>query len=329
MQSPIPETSRAFWLAEPGRGEIRSEGLPALGPDDVLIKTRFSAISRGTEALVFNGLVPPSQYEAMRAPFQSGDFPAPVKYGYISVGTVVDGPVARTGSTVFCLHPHQDFYVVPATAVVPVPSTVPARRAVLAANMETAVNGLWDAGAGIGDRISVVGAGLVGCLVAALAARIPGAEVTLIDTDPGKAQVAATLGARFAGPETAHGDADLVIHASGSPEGLQTALTLAAFEATVLEMSWFGSRPVPVPLGEAFHAKRLTLKSSQVGHVPPLRRTNWSHRRRLELALSLLSDPVFDALITGESAFQDLPETLRNLSNDPAGTLCHLIVYNP
>lgn len=329
MQSPIPDTAQAFWLAEPGRGEIRDEDLPALGSNDVLIKTRFSAISRGTEALVFNGLVPPSQYQAMRAPFQSGNFPAPVKYGYISVGTVVDGPQARTGSTVFCLHPHQDFYAVPAAAALPVPSSVPARRAVLAANMETAVNGLWDAGAGIGDRISVVGAGLVGSLVAALASRIAGADVTLIDTDPGKAPVAETLGAKFALPETAHGDADLVIHASGNPEGLQTALSLAAFEATVLEMSWFGSRPVPVPLGEAFHAKRLTLKSSQVGHVPPLRRTTWSHRRRLELALSLLSDPVFDALITGESAFQDLPETLRDLSNDPAGALCHLIVYNP
>lgn len=329
MQSSLPHKARAFWLAEPGRGEIRDEDLPPRGADEVLVKTRFSAISRGTEALVFDGLVPPSQYDAMRAPFQRGDFPAPVKYGYISVGTVVEGPEARRGSTVFCLHPHQDFYRVPASAVVPVPKTVPARRAVLAANMETAVNGLWDAGAGIGDRISVVGAGLVGCLIAALAARIPGAEVTLIDTDPDKAPVAATLGAEFALPESARGDADLVIHASGSPEGLQTALALAAFEATVLEMSWFGSRPVAVPLGEGFHAKRLTLKSSQVGHVPPLRRATWSHRRRLEMALSLLADPVFDALITGESAFQDLPETLRSLSRHPTGALCHLIVYNP
>lgn len=328
MQTSPPSTSRAFWITAPGQGEIQSADLPIPGPSKLLIKARYGAISRGTETLVFTGHVPPSQYDAMRAPFQEGAFPGPVKYGYVSVGTVLDGPADRIDATVFCLHPHQDYYIVPAVAAVSVPNTVPARRAVLAANMETAINGLWDADAGIGDRIVVIGAGLVGCLVAALAVRIPGTEVTLIDTDPAKAAVAATLGVGFAKPEDAGGNADLVIHASGNPAGLQTALTLAGFEATVLEMSWFGDRPASLMLGEAFHAKRLTLKSSQVGHVSVGRRARWSYTRRLAKALDLLSDPVFDALITDECLFEDLPRVMDQLAHGTSGTLCHLIVYN-
>lgn len=329
IQSPTQRAARAFWLAEPGRGEIRHEDLPARAPQDLLVEARYGAISRGTEALVFSGRVPPSQHDAMRAPFQQGDFPAPVKYGYISVGTVLQGPQDRIGDTVFCLHPHQDLYVVPAEAALTVPETIPARRAVLAANMETAINGLWDAGAAIGDRIVIVGGGLVGCLVAALAARLPGTDVTLVDTDAGRATVATALGAGFASPDQADGEADLVIHASGNPKGLQTALTLAGFEATVLELSWFGDRVASLPLGEAFHAKRLTLKSSQVGHVPANRRAGWSRTRRQAKALELLADPVFDVLITDESAFEDLPATLPRLANDTSGALCHLIVYKP
>lgn len=322
-----PTSARAYWVVAPGRAEIRSEDLPMPDPTELLVEARFGAISRGTEALVFGGHVPPSQYSAMRAPFQQGEFPAPVKYGYSSVGTVLSGPTHRIGTLVFCLHPHQDRYIVPAEAATPVPDGVPARRAVLAANMETAINGLWDSGATVGDRIAIVGAGTVGCLVAALAVRIPGTDVTLVDTDPTKKAVAATLGAKFASPGLAPGDADLVIHASGNPTGLQTALALAGFEARVVEMSWFGDRDVRLPLGEAFHAKRLSLISSQVGHVPAGRRAGWSRQRRLAKALDLLADPAFDVLITGECAFENLPGTMARLAHDTNGALCQLIVY--
>ena len=323
----MPERARAFWTVEPGRGEIREAPLRSPGPDEVLVEALRSGISRGTEALVFGGRVPESQKTAMRCPFQEGDFPGPVKYGYTSVGRVVSGPAELEGRRVFCLHPHQDRYVVPLDAVIPLPDAVPDSRGVLAANMETAVNGLWDAAPRLGDRIAVVGAGVVGCMVAALAARLPGARVELIDTDVRRAAVAARLGCNFAAPQEAARDADLVVHASGTPEGLATALGLAGFEATVLELSWYGNRTVAAPLGEAFHARRLTLRSSQVGAVATAQRARWSHRRRLSLALELLADSRFDALLTGESAFEDLPATLARLAASPDGALCHVVTY--
>ncbi len=322
-----PRPARAFWVVALGQGELRTLPLAPPREGEVLVRAVASGISRGTETLVYRGRVPESQYRAMRCPFQEGDFPAPVKYGYASVGIVEAGPGEWRGRRVFCLHPHQDHYVVPAQAVVPVPEAVPDRRAVLAANMETAVNGLWDGAPRLGDRIAVVGAGVVGSLVAGLAARLPGARVQLVDINPARAALAAALGCQFASPQAAEGEADLVIHASGSPAGLATALALAGFEATVLEMSWYGDAPVAAPLGEAFHAKRLSLRSSQVGAVAGARRARWSHRRRLGLALDLLADPVFDRLLTGESAFEDLPRTMARLASDPQGALCEMVRY--
>ena len=261
------DDSRAFWIAAPGRGEIRREPLPTPSADEVVVRALYSGISRGTEALVFQGRVPASEYQRMRAPFQAGEFPGPVKYGYASVGRVEQGPHELHGRTVFVLHPHQTRYVVPARSVHVLPEAVPAPRAVLAANLETAVNGVWDARPQIGDRIAVIGAGTVGCLVAWLAARILGCDVDLVDINPRRAAIARELGVRFAAPNAVSEGADVVIHASGSPEGLALALRVAAFEATIIELSWYGNHEVPIALGEGFHARRLTLKSSQVGHV--------------------------------------------------------------
>jgi threonine dehydrogenase-like Zn-dependent dehydrogenase len=320
--------ARAFWVTSPGHGEIRAQRLQSPGPGELLIRTLRSAISRGTESLVFRGEVPQSEWRRMRCPFQEGEFPAPVKYGYSAVGIVEDGPAEMIGRRVFCLHPHQDRFIVPREAVVDVPDAVPDRRATLAANMETAINGMWDAAPGPGDRIAVIGAGVVGCLVAALAARLPGAEVELIDIDPDREQIAASVGCHFATPEEASPEADLVIHASGSPGGLVTALTIAGFEATVLEMSWYGTRIVPLELGGGFHSRRLTLRSSQVSAVPATRRQRWSLRRRLTLALSLLRDPVFDILLSGETEFTALPALMPRLATSSAGILCHTLRYD-
>lgn len=319
--------ARAFWILEAGRGEIREEVLPPPAHDQLLVSARRSGISRGTESLVFKGLVPSSQWQAMRCPFQIGEFPGPLKYGYASVGQIDAGPEALLGRRVFCLYPHQSSYIVPIGAVTFLPDDVPDTRAVLSANMETAVNGLWDAAPRLGDRVSVVGAGVVGALVAALAARIPGVEVELIDPDPGRADLAALLGCAFALPATASGERDIVIHASGQPAGLATALGLAGFEATVLEMSWYGAQMVPAPLGEAFHSRRLTLRSSQVGAVATAQRARWDFKRRMRLAVSLLADPVFDALLTGQSTLDELPATLSRLADRPDGTLCHSVIY--
>jgi threonine dehydrogenase-like Zn-dependent dehydrogenase len=299
----------------------------APGAGEVRVRSLHSGISRGTEMLVFRGDVPESEFDRMRAPFQEGDFPAPVKYGYASVGTVEDGPDTLRGRNVFCLHPHQTRYVVPADAVHPLPDGVPPERAVLGACMETAVNALWDAAPRVGDRIAVVGGGVVGLLVAWLAGRMPGCAVELIDTLPSRRPIAEALGVTFACPQDAKTDADLVVHASGRAQGLVTALRLAAFEATVIELSWYGRREVALPLGEAFHSRRLVLRSSQVGHVATAQRARWSRGRRLALALSLLRDPALEVLITDTAAFDELPAVLARLSAGSPDILCQRIDY--
>jgi threonine dehydrogenase-like Zn-dependent dehydrogenase len=322
----MSRTARAFWVRAPGEGEIRPVDLPEAGPGDVVVRALFSGVSRGTEALVFRGGVPESQHTAMRAPFQEGDFPAPVKYGYLAVGVVERGPSALLGRTVFCLHPHQTRFVVPATAVTPVPDDVPPGRAVLAGTVETAVNALWDAAPLVGDRIAVVGAGMVGCSVAAILAGIPGARIELVDTDPSRATVAAALGVGFAAPAAAAGDCDLVVHASATEAGLSRSLDLLASEGEVIELSWYGDRRVSLPLGEAFHSKRLTVRSSQVGTVSP-RRARRSYADRMALALRLLADPRFDALITGECRFDDLPALMPRLAAGELPALCLRVTY--
>jgi hypothetical protein len=321
------DQSRAFWVVAPGRGEIRAERLDTPSASEVVVRALYSGISRGTEAIVFNGRVPVSEYQRMRAPFQDGDWPGPVKYGYASVGRVEQGPPALQGRDVFVLYPHQSQYVAPADAVHLLPAQVPPERAVLAANLETAVNVLWDAGPRIGDRITVIGAGTVGCLVAWLAGRMPGCEVELVDLNQRRAPIARALGVRFASPDDARADADLVVHASGSAAGLALALRVAGLEATIVELSWYGDQTVPVPLGADFHARRLTLTSSQVGMVAASQRARWDARRRMQLALSLLTDASLDVLITGESEFDALPRVMADLAATPGDTICHRIRY--
>jgi threonine dehydrogenase-like Zn-dependent dehydrogenase len=324
----VTRDTRAFWIVEPGRGELRSAPLPDPRAGEVRVRTLRSGVSRGTETLVFRGEVPVDQHAAMRAPFQEGEFPGPVKYGYLSVGVVEAGPAELLGRTVFCLHPHQTAYVVPAEAVTLVPDGVPPDRAVLAGTVETAVNALWDAAPLVGDRVAVVGAGMVGCCVARLLARIPGAEVTLVDVDPARAGPAAALGVGFALPADAPGGRDLVVHASATSAGLQLSLDLLVREGTVLDLSWYGDRLVHLSLGGAFHSGRLAIRSSQVGTVAPGRRDRRTPRERLLLALDLLQDPAFDALLTGTSRFADLPEVMGELAHGIRPALCHVLTYD-
>jgi threonine dehydrogenase-like Zn-dependent dehydrogenase len=313
--------ARALWYTAPGQAEWRSETLPEPGDGRALVRTLYSGVSRGTESLVSRGLVPPSEYGRMRAPFQAGAFPFPVKYGYAAVGETV------SGARVFALHPHQSAFVLPDSWLSPLPPGVTPRRALLAANMETAINGMWDAGALPGMRIAVVGGGVLGCLLAYLSARLPGAVGTLVDLLPERAATAAALGASYTAPGDAPTGCDLVFHTSASPAGLSTALRCAGSEAAIVEMSWYGDQAVAAPLGEAFHSQRLRLVGSQVGQVAPAMRPRWSHADRLALALRLCADPVLDALLEPDCPADEAPARLVAVLRPGSGALCQPIAY--
>lgn len=319
--------TRAFWATAPGQGCLQEVSLRAPGRNDVQVRTTFSGVSRGTESLVFQGRVPVSQKQAMRCPHQDGSFSFPIKYGYITVG-VVESKGELQGKSVFCLHPHQEHFVVSKEDVVCLPEGLDPARAVLAANMETAVNGVWDANPQSSESISVIGAGVVGALVAWRIRQSTGATVQLIDRNPRRAELARLFDLDFSLPENAQGEQNLIVHASGSSEGLRKALSLAAPEGRIIEMSWFGDSEVALPLGGAFHSRRLTIQSSQVGQISPRMRADWSYKRRIALALDLLKEhPVLDELINEESLFSDLPETMARLTSGPSDVLCHRVVY--
>lgn len=319
--------TRALWYIGQGECALKEETLPEMKAGDVCVRMLWSGISRGTERLVFKGRVPISEQDRMRCPHQQGQFPFPVKYGYCAVGLVEAGPDDLLGKTIFTLHPHQERFIVPYGAVTLLPDGLPPRRAVLAANMETALNGLWDADAGPGDRIVVVGGGVLGLLVASLAAGLPGADVTLVDVDASRGMLAAHLGFGFALADKAPGEADIVIHTSATGAGLATAINAAGMEAMVLELSWHGAGDTAVALGGAFHAKRLKLISSQVGQVSPARRPRWSYARRLAKALEMLRDDRFDALVTDEIAFSEAPARLPALFAPGAAGLAAVLRY--
>ena len=320
-------TAQAFWVVEPGRGELRAVDVPGPTTDQVLVRSLYSAVSQGTERLVWRGGVPRDQYGPMRAPHQEGDFPGPVKYGYLNVGRVEAGPPDLMGRTIFCLFPHQSLYVVPVDAVTVVPAEVPARRAVLAGTVETAVNALWDGAPMVGDRVTVVGAGMVGCCVAALVSRIPGTRVTLVDVDASRGSTADALGVGFALPTDATGDQDLVFHASATSSGLQRSLDLLGTEGSVVDLSWYGDSDVTLSLGRSFHSGRLSLRSSQVGQVSPARRARRTRRQRLALALDLLADPTYDALLTDECDLSELPRVMAELAEGGRRTIGQVVTY--
>ena len=307
---------------------LRTESLRT-APDGVITACAlFSGVSRGTERLVLRGDVPESERQRMRCPFQEGDFPFPVKYGYCWVGRADDGPPGIAGEVGFALFPHQDRALLPLEAFIPLPEELPPRRAVLAANMETALTAVWDSGAAPGDKVLVVGAGVLGLLIASLIGAMPGTEVTIADLNPARAGIAATLGLGFAAPDNAPDAQDITINASASAGGLRLALEKAGHEARVVEASWHGANAVSLPLGEAFHSRRLQLISSHVGHIPAARAGRWSHRRRMETALRLLAAmPALDALITHELDFTDAPDQLPGLIDSSADALCIVLRY--
>lgn len=319
--------SRSLWYLAPEKVVIRSDSLKPLADGEVRVRALFGALSRGTESLVYRGEIPESEYQRMAAPWMGGSFPFPVKYGYCHVGRIEEGPADSIGRLVFALRPHETMYVADLKDVVPLPAGLTPERAVLSANMETALNAVWDASPGPGDTIVIVGGGVVGCLVAFLCADLKGAKVTLVDINPERSVVASALGFQFALPQNTPKECDVVFHCSASAAGLATALSAAGEEALVLELSWYGSREISLSLGGAFHSRQIRLQSSQVGHISATRRPRWTHRRRLQAAMGMLSDDRLDVLLTNAVDFEDLPHQIPHLLGLKSQALCSLIRY--
>lgn len=319
--------ARSLWYVKSGVAELRTERLGPPRPGEARVATRYSAISRGTERLVANGEVPESEWDRMRAPFQAGAFPYPVKYGYSATGIVTAGSDAILGKTVFCLHPHQDHFQVAEDMLVEVPDGIPAKRATLAANLETALNAHWDAGTAPGDKILIVGAGIVGLLVGYLAQRMAGASVAITDIDLGRAPLATALGLTFVAPDSVPTGNRITFHTTATGAGLETAINAAAFEGRIIELSWYGARAATLRLGGAFHSRRLQIISSQVGHVAPSHRATVTLRQRLEKAIRLLDAPCLDHLVTDEIAFDDAPDRLTSIFTNPGLGGCPILTY--
>ncbi len=318
----------AFWTLGDRRGSLHEERLPKVPQGMCLIRTLYSAISPGTERLVFDGRVPQRLKEDMRVPYMDGGFPFPVKYGYSLVGRVVAGSHPWLNKTVHVMHPHQDLCLVRKDDLFEVPDGLPPARATLASNLETAVNALWDAHVQIGDASLVVGFGVIGSLVARLLAMMPEGHVEVYDTDAHKRALAHQLGFRLFDPARSARKFDLAFHTTGTAEGLQGALDHVGFEGRVVELSWYGTQPVNVHLGGSFHTERKTIISSQVSNVAAPQRSRWDCRRRKEFVFQLLSNPVFDHHVSHTVSFAELPEFFPRLAESPASYLSVLVTYN-
>ena len=319
---------KALWYVGPGQAELREETVAAPQSGEAQVRSLFGAISRGTERLVHAGRVPASEYGRMRAPLMSGAFPFPVKYGYATVGRVEAGPAELRGRVVFSLHPHQSLFTLPADAVFPLPEgvtpSVPcsppiwkprSMRSGTARPARPIASPSW-------------AAGWLACWWHICAPGCRRAQVTVVDVAPTRAELAHAIGARFAAPDEAPADCDLVFHASGTAAGLATALRLAGEEATIVELSWYGSGDIAVPFGEAFHSRRLRLISSQVGKVAPSHRARWTHGRRLAAALALLDAPVLDVLLRARGRrSKTCRRSCRRSSRPSPAAVCPLIRY--
>jgi 2-desacetyl-2-hydroxyethyl bacteriochlorophyllide A dehydrogenase len=327
----------AVWFPRARSVELRTEELSEPGPDEVRVRAALSAISHGTEMLVYRGEVDADL--ALDLPTLVGGYGFPLKYGYASVGhAIAVGPDVRgvrEGDLVFALHPHQDEYVVPQSLVRPLPRGIAPEQGVFLANIETAINVVLDAKPRLGEVVAVFGQGVVGLLVTQLLRR-SGTRVVAVEPSPLRRSFAERCGAEAA---IAPGDralvreftsgrgADIAIEASGSPSALQEAIDCVAPEGTVVVCSWYGDKPVPLVLGGNFHRGRVRVISSQVGRIDPSLAPRWDRERRMELATELLGDLVLADLITHRIPFARAAEAYALLDGRAAETVQVVLDY--
>jgi hypothetical protein len=300
--------ARALWFVGPGHAVLRHETIAAHSAGEVCtVRSLYSAVSGGSERLVLAGRVPADLHPSMRVPYMDGDFRFPVKYGYSLVGTVEQGPQHLLGRVVHLLHPHQDICIVDSADVFPVPESIPAPRATLASNMETAVTAIWDARPLLGERVLIVGFGYIGALIGQILGAMPGIDLRIVELDDRRRELARKLGHHLEAPG-GNTEFDLAIHTSGSPAGLQEAIDRLGMEGRVVEVSWYGTTEATLRLGGTFHSQRKTIIASQVSHLPAFQTPRWDRLRRKQLVFSLLRDPAFDHLLSDPIPFEQLPE---------------------
>jgi 2-desacetyl-2-hydroxyethyl bacteriochlorophyllide A dehydrogenase len=327
----------AVWFPRARVVELRTETLPEPGPDEVRVRAVLSAISQGTEMLVYRGEVDAGL--ALDLPTLAGGYGFPLKYGYASVGRAVavgrDVRAVSEGDLVFALHPHQDEYVLSESLVRHLPDRTTPEQGVFVANLETAINVVLDAKPRLGEVVAVFGQGVVGLLITQLLRR-SGARVVAVEPSALRRSFAERCGAELAiTPQdgtvlrrlTRGRGADLAIDASGSPSALQEAIDSVALEGTVVVCSWYGEKPVPLDLGGLFHRRRVRLVSSQVGRIDPSLAPRWDRERRLELATSLLGELVLADLITHRIPFARAADAYALLDGGDAETVQVVLDY--
>lgn len=322
MQQPT-----ALWHLSETHSEIRQIPSVLFLEGYCEIKALYSLISTGTERLVASGKVPEELHASMQVPYMEGSFSLPVKYGYSLVGEVVDGPENLKRKIVHLLHPHQDYCVVLAEDVFVIPREIPSQRAILASNLETALNALWDSGVSAGDKVMVAGFGIIGSLVVRLLTLMPAVQVMVIDTDPNRKKLAETMGFSTAHAEELDADFDLAFHCSGHETGLQTCIDKAGPEGKVIEMSWYGNKPVTLNLGGTFHSQRKSIISSQVSSLPASKQARWNFYRRKQVVFELLKNPAFDQHIAATIAFQELPALFEKIRKGQTDALSYGVSY--
>ncbi|WP_298982402.1 zinc-dependent alcohol dehydrogenase [Caldilinea sp.] len=325
---------RSVIFTAPGKVVVRAEPIPQPQPGELLVQTLVSAISAGTELLFLRGEVPANMEVDSAIPALNGAVRYPLRYGYACVGRVIEAGEEQDrgwlGCTVFAFHPHASHFVASTAQILPVPDDLTPHRAALLPNMETAVNLVMDGQPGIGERVAVIGLGVVGLLTIALLARFPLERLLAVDPLPQRRGLATALGAHAAlAPEelTERSGYDLVYEVSGSPIALNTALALTGFAGRIVIGSWYGVKQAPLDLGGAFHRSRIRLLASQVSTIDPRWSGRWNKKRRIDLAWAMLRAVEIERLITHRLPVEEAPTAYRLLEQEPERTLQVLFEY--
>jgi 2-desacetyl-2-hydroxyethyl bacteriochlorophyllide A dehydrogenase len=332
----MPGCSRSLWFVSPGSVEVREEPLAAPGPGEVLVQSVVSAISPGTEMLVYRGQVPADMALDASIPGLTDTFSYPVKYGYATVGRVTGLGAGVSPEwherLVFALHPHESHFVTSPDELVPVPSGLGNEHAALFPHAEAAVTFLMDGRPAVGEDVAVFGQGVVGLMTTAFLARLPLTRLVTIDLHPLRRERSLELGAHTwldaATLDAMGGAFDLAYELSGSPAALDQAIAVTGFNGRVVIGSWYGDKRVELGLGRAFHRSRITLVSSQVSTIDPQWQGRWDKARRAAVAWRMLAGVDPGLLVTHRFPFSEAAAAYELVDRHPEETVQVLLEHD-